>query len=84
MSTDAFSVVVTMEKKSCRECNKMRIRTLTLACFFILWFLPGTAPAAETLEGGQNRIDETMILIPATEMKAVLGLEKEGIFVTYD
>jgi hypothetical protein len=43
------------------------------------------APAKDIhTEQAQDRIKETIIFIPAQEMNAVIDIEKEGIFVTYD
>jgi hypothetical protein len=60
-------------------------KVLSLVGFVILSSFPISAPANDVAkETGTASIKETIIFIPAREMKSILGIEKEGVFVTYD
>ena len=62
----------------------MRKRILFLVYFIILCSFPVLASTKDIrTEPAQDRVKETIIFIPAPEMKSILGIEKEGIFVTY-
>jgi len=62
----------------------MRKKILFLVCFAILCSFPVPAPTRDMLTTpAQDRAKETITFIPAPEMKSILGIEKEGIFVTY-
>jgi hypothetical protein len=63
---------------------KMRRKILFIAYLVALCSLPPTAAGKNQLaEPVQERVMETMIFIPTEEMKSILGIEKEGIFVPY-
>ena len=62
----------------------MRKKILFLVYLAILCSLPVPAPTKDISTGpAQGRVKETIIFIPAPEMKSILGIETEGIFVTY-
>jgi len=62
----------------------MRKKILFLVCFAILWSFPVPAPTKDiSTEPPGDRVKETIIFVPAPEMKSILGIETEGIFVTY-
>jgi len=58
----------------------MKKRLLFLICFFLLCSINDPASAENEL---QNRTKETFVFFPADEIKSVLDIEKEGIFVSY-
>jgi len=63
----------------------MMKKVLSLVGFVILSSFPIPAAANDVAEETDTaRIKETIIFIPAREMKSILGIEKEGVFVTYD
>jgi len=71
--------------KKDKESRKMRKKILLLVSSILLCFLPADAPAKDdSTIPAQDRVKETFNLIPAKEMKSILGIAKEGIFVTYD
>jgi hypothetical protein len=60
-------------------------KVLSLVGFVILSSFPISAPADDAAkETDTARIKETIIFIPARDMKSILGIEKEGMFVTYE
>ncbi len=62
----------------------MRRRILLLVCSITLSSLPVSVPAKGPLiESMGDRVKETTIFVPAQEMRLILGIEKEGIFVSY-
>lgn len=58
----------------------MKKRLLFLICFFVFFFLYSTASAKDQ---HQDTTKETIVFFPAEEMRSILGIEKEGIFVPY-
>ncbi|MBU4334007.1 MAG: hypothetical protein KKD07_06160, partial [Candidatus Omnitrophica bacterium] len=58
----------------------MKKRLLFLICFFLLCSLNDPSSAENEL---QDRTKETFVFFPADEIKSILDIEKEGIFVPY-
>jgi hypothetical protein len=84
ISTGGFSLVAAAKRKKGKESRRMRKKVLFLVYFVILCSLPVPAPTKDSsTDPAQQGVKETIIFIPAPEMKSVLGIEGEGIFVTY-
>jgi hypothetical protein len=67
-----------------RGSRKMRKRTSLLTCLMILCFLAVPALGKTTPpEPTRDQARETILFIPESEMKSILGIEKEGIVVPY-
>ncbi|NIN00001.1 MAG: hypothetical protein GTO24_18590, partial [candidate division Zixibacteria bacterium] len=63
----------------------MRKKILSLLYCLVLCSLPVLALAKDiSTEPVRDRVKETLIFIPAQEMKSILEIEKEGISVPYD